>query len=444
MNCERILTPSEAASAEAIDALDGGGRMVLPEMDLMLDRGIELRSNVELAGQGDGTVMRKGPGRVFPLSGYHNYGGLSIDIELWADSMKKVFTEYKKHRPYMGTDTVKYAALVVSQQTRDFARHQGLSPFWDTLEGINEIHNQQHLLLDVIFDDSLVPEELSKYAVVLMPNVICLSDAQCEALRGYVSNGGVLIAAMETSLYDEWGNRREDFALSDLFGVHYESTDRLEGGEPLILVPQTEELNERFGRLVAFTGPSVNVKRADDGDAEVLFTRSERQTLNGLWLGVDEYDSDKPAIVRKSVGEGTVYYLSADLGQAYLRTFLPQVAELLGHFMRTAATPPVEFEASKALEVTAHWLDEKKMAVHLVNCTALLGMPPVYKPQDSEERRPFLFQMAPLADIGIRLNEGTIARATAAISGTTLDVKDHHLHIPSVGHGEVVVVELRK
>ena len=52
--------------------------------------------------------------------------------------------------------------------------------------------------------------------------------------------------------------------------------------------------------------------------------------------------------------------------------------------------------------------------------------------------------MAPLADIGIRLNEGTIARATAAISGTTLDVKDHHLHIPSVGHGEVVVVELRK
>jgi hypothetical protein len=73
------LQPAHADSAtkiqQAVDAAAvKGGRVVLPEMDLTLDRGIELRSGVELIGRGEGTILRKGPGRVFPLAGYHNYG----------------------------------------------------------------------------------------------------------------------------------------------------------------------------------------------------------------------------------------------------------------------------------------------------------------------------------------------------------------------------------
>ena len=69
---ERRLTPGEASSAAriqvAIDELAGtGGRLVLPEMALTLDRGLCLRSGVELTGQGAGTVLRKGEGRVYPL-----------------------------------------------------------------------------------------------------------------------------------------------------------------------------------------------------------------------------------------------------------------------------------------------------------------------------------------------------------------------------------------
>ena len=65
---------SAVAIQEAIDevAAGGGGRVVLPKADVLLDRGLELRTGVELCGQGRGTVLRKGPGRVWPLSGYHN------------------------------------------------------------------------------------------------------------------------------------------------------------------------------------------------------------------------------------------------------------------------------------------------------------------------------------------------------------------------------------
>ncbi len=79
------LTSAQAVTAaaiqNAIDSLGGaGGRVVLPEMELILDRGIELRSNVELVGQGDKTVLRKGPGKVYPFSGYHNYGMLDVPL----------------------------------------------------------------------------------------------------------------------------------------------------------------------------------------------------------------------------------------------------------------------------------------------------------------------------------------------------------------------------
>jgi hypothetical protein len=80
------LTREEASSAaeiqQRIDALEStGGRVVLPAMDLILDRGLELRSGVELAGQGQDTVLRAAPGRVYPLAGYHNYGMYDVPLE---------------------------------------------------------------------------------------------------------------------------------------------------------------------------------------------------------------------------------------------------------------------------------------------------------------------------------------------------------------------------
>ena len=83
------LGAAEATTASAIqqalDSLgDEGGRVVLPEMELTLDRGLALRSNVELVGQGAGTVLRMARGRVYPLAGYHNYGMGDVPLQFTA------------------------------------------------------------------------------------------------------------------------------------------------------------------------------------------------------------------------------------------------------------------------------------------------------------------------------------------------------------------------
>ena len=68
---------------------------------------------------------------------------------------------------------------------------------------------------------------VDRFKVLILPNIAALSDAQCEQLRDYVKRGGSIVATYETSLYDEWGKKRKDFGLADLFGASF--TGKTEG-----------------------------------------------------------------------------------------------------------------------------------------------------------------------------------------------------------------------
>jgi hypothetical protein len=80
---------------------------------------------------------------------------------------------------------------------------------------------EEHLPLTLITDLDLTSESLAKYRVLILPNAACLSDEQCEVIRNYVRHGGGLVATCETSLCDELGGPRENFALQDVFGTSY-------------------------------------------------------------------------------------------------------------------------------------------------------------------------------------------------------------------------------
>ena len=58
-------------------------------------------------------------------------------------------------------------------------------------------------------------------AVLILSNLAAMSDSQCASVSRFVEQGGNLIATGQTSLYDEWGQPRQDFALGELFGAHY-------------------------------------------------------------------------------------------------------------------------------------------------------------------------------------------------------------------------------
>jgi len=296
--------------------------------------------------------------------------GPETDILIWKDSMKATFAALKQWRPYMGGDTVKYAAVLVSQQSRDFAvdtdmfvaeeksiaasaeprksRARVTDVLWRSWQGFVEINNAGHLMTDVIFDDSLSAKGLAPYPIVIIANAACLSDAQCQVLRGYVKNGGALIATQQASMFDEWGIKRQNFALADLLGVDYVGVE----DEPQqILIPHSEELKEKFGYLVAFmASATARVKVRPEARVDVLYTKSSRGCAGGIAVKVDEFDTGAPAIVRNKVGRGTVYYIAADVGTGYTNHWQRQLADLICHLERAVAPPAFEIHAPKLLE----------------------------------------------------------------------------------------------
>ena len=348
--------------------------------------------------------------------------GVHVDIQLWKDSFKKIFDQLKPRRDYFQGETVKYAAMVVSQQTRDFRQEN--DTIWHVAEGVNSIHSVSHLLLDVIFDDSLNVEDLSQYKIVIFDNVACLSESQCDAIRRYVENGGTIIAMMETSLYDEWGNKRENFELADLFGVDYKSTE--ESGVTRVLVPHDDELKQQFGHFITFIARGTRVALRDGTDAEFLMARSPLASVNLLTLKLDPFDSDEPDMVRRRVGKGTVIYSATDLGDGYQLHKRRRVADLVTALERETAQPLIEFDApARSVDARALWKDDNTIIVHIVNVTAMYAK-----------------HMIRVADIGIALNGRTIKRATSPITGRRFEITDNAINLPSVGYGEVVVLDV--
>lgn len=51
------------------------------------------------------------------------------------------------------------------------------------------------------------------------------AESESQTIREFAQKGGAVVATGATSLYDEWGDPRPDFALADLFGAHAPSSD---------------------------------------------------------------------------------------------------------------------------------------------------------------------------------------------------------------------------
>ncbi len=148
-----------------------------------------------------------------------------------------------------------WAALLVSEQTRQFYGYGNIMERWLAHAlGVYRMGMEEHLPITLITELDLHKEKLSQYKVLILPNAVCLSDQQLDTIRTFVMNGGGLVATCETSLCDELGNSRGDFAFRDLFGTSY-------GGRPN--GPQIkQDLDANFSIVI---GDSYWAQRANAG-----------------------------------------------------------------------------------------------------------------------------------------------------------------------------------
>ncbi len=106
----------------------------------------------------------------------------------------------------------RWAAIVMSDNTRNFyGRSAGLveERYLASVFGTFRACVEEHLPVTVINDWNLNDEDLARYRVLILPNTACLDDRQVAAVRKFVSRGGGLVASLDASLFDEFGNPRD-------------------------------------------------------------------------------------------------------------------------------------------------------------------------------------------------------------------------------------------
>lgn len=288
--------------------------------------------------------------------------------------------------------------IYYSRQTRVSYRKKTEEgdPFGIEIRGMEAVMMENHIPHDFILDDQLSQERLQKYKLIVLPNIKCMSDREMALLKEYVRSGGNLIATYTTSLYDEAGQERSDYGLSELFGVHYagkrENTRRdnyqyiLNKKHPIVAAdsPQTELLFN-----AGFTALSKPVQ-----GATVICTwvpTIQNQPPDKAW--VDKFSTEYPTIVENSYGNGKVLYfanqpdlLSYQTGHPDPRnTLLRSIRHLLGDagFIESNAPSSVNIGLTRSLTKPNQYI------LSLVNTT-------------SGPMRP-IRELIPVHDIQIRL-----------------------------------------
>ncbi|MEM2111528.1 MAG: beta-galactosidase trimerization domain-containing protein [Candidatus Bathyarchaeia archaeon] len=142
------------------------------------------------------------------------------------EAVGEAFQILEKVEKYLvKTESIAKIALLYSEKTAAMnyfgAVMKAGSPYFNNVAGMYTICNQSHIPIDPIFVETLTPKMLTKYNVLIAVDTECLSDQTAELIRDWVRNGGVLLATTRTSIQDEYGRRRRDFALEDVFQASF-------------------------------------------------------------------------------------------------------------------------------------------------------------------------------------------------------------------------------
>jgi len=297
-----------------------------------------------------------------------------------------------------------WAALVMSDNTRNFygrSAAQAEERYMAAVLGVFRTAVEEHLPLTVISDWNLNAAELSPYKVLILANTACLDEAQIAAVKQFVQSGGGLVASLDASLFDEFGDPRPNFGLADVFGVDYQGVASASAGPQEVdvnfkraLTPDYWEKRKNVfdfklaagsfldrGRMRTYVGDqSVTFK----GPAVRVALRSEKtRTVGSLRVKSNPDAAEIPGMVSHAYGKGKVVYLAGGFDAAYYLYAYPYQRLALRRAIDWAAggPPPVAVEAPMCVHSTVMRQTKdgaERLVVHLfndVNTTAFHALP---------------------------------------------------------------------
>jgi hypothetical protein len=312
------------------------------------------------------------------------------------ETMGKIFAKSKHYEPYLGGELCQDVAVYFSLDSKmDFADNgkyantiSAAIPHLDAALGAAKTLREKHIPFGVISKNNL--KDTTAYQVIVLPNVLMISEEEAQALRSFVEQGGALYASGNTDLT----------YLSDVFGVSTEGeatemvtymtpTSRgrglLAGVDPnlplSIFAPSATPGGSIFEPLPA-SGRQVKARAANEDEVMATLTLpftdpADSRKIASIHSNPPGIATDYASVVCRSFGKGKVIWVAAPLETATQQPHKDAFANII----RTLAAAPFSFEADAppAVEVTVfHQPDRKRYLVNVVNEQELLPPVPVF------------------------------------------------------------------
>lgn len=353
----------------------------------------------------------------------------------------------------INAEPVPYAGIVFSERSQELCettvyKDGPCFSQYGTLRALLEEKVPETCLSDY----NLEHDDLSRHAVIVLPDIGIVSPAVADRLRAYVRQGGGLVASCRTSLCAGDGAEQTDFALADLFGVHFrgrlpEMTDFTPWLDDVqTKQPQPNRIKAkllRCGRHPIVDDPIIRDTRMTEVvpefrrgwpadytlavPGEMLRVTADAGVVPVLWEEFQQPGTRNPFITARNVGKGRVVYTAANLGFQYADHYSwPYVRRLIANAVRWAAgrqLPP--FRVTSLLQVQATLFrqsDPSRLVLHLLNAPDPQGYPPFTRQTWHGYHTSFGRQredIAPVIDIRVQLR-GTFSRVRLGPSGKIL------------------------
>lgn len=306
----------------------------------------------------------------------------TLHDQRWLREIEEIYVWTEKNQHYLADRRpLARVGLVYSQQTAWYYS----AKVEDYALGWYQALVESRIPFEMVHDRLLNAEHLEGYKTLILPNIAALSDAQCDQLRAFVGRGGSIIATHETSLYNEWGTRRKNFGLADMFGVDWagktegpmlNSYIRLEHGalpgnalfaglEDAPRIINGVSRLEVTPRAKFAETPFTLVPSYPDLPMEKVYPRLPRTDISCLYLR-------QPA--------GRVAYFPFDIDRTFWDVLCGDHLKILRNTVVWAndEASVVEVQGPGLLDVTA-WRNSNSITVHLVNLTNPMAMKGPYR-----------------------------------------------------------------
>ena len=373
---------------------------------------------------------------------FTKFSGVLHD-ERWLKPVEDLYRRYAQWEKYLRNEhPLARVGLVYSQQTAWFCS----SKVEDHTLGWYQALIEARIPFEMVHDRLMDSAHLGQFRTLILPDIAALSEAQCQQLRDFVSRGGSLIATYETSLYDEWGGKRKEFGLADLFGVSFKG--RIAGPmQNSYLRLETEPATGKRHPLLAGLEDAsriINGVRCVEVQATASFPNPPLTLIPSYPdLPMEKVyprvlKTDVPEVYLRESGAGRVVYFPWDIDRTFWEVLCVDHLKLLRNAVLWATNeePLVTVSGPGVLDVTV-WRQERSMTIHLVNLTNPMMM-----------KGP-LRELLPVGEqkVRVRLPEGARAKkvqllAQAKTPRTQRAGQYLTITVPSILDHEVVAIDL--